>query len=243
MEWQESYGGPDDDKAKAIIQSSDGTFLIIGKSYSNSGMITDHRGQYDAWVVKIDPAGGLLWTKSYGGSLYDESFSVVQTPDLGYVIACSSNSSDMDVAFNKGQEDYWLIKISPAGIIQWQQNYGGSLSDRPSSLITTLDGGFLISGTSSSNDMDVSGNHGADDFWIVKVDNTGTLMWQKCLGGSLSDECTSLIATVDNNIVVSGYVQSLDGDVTNLRGMTDYWAAKLTPGGNLINARSLGGSM
>jgi len=239
--WQKSFGGSGDDQANSIIQTNDGGYAVAGRSNSSSGMITDHRGQEDAWIVKIDALGAMTWSKSYGGSLDEEAFSIIQTTDYGYAVACSAMSNSIDLTVNYGQQDYWILKLTTAGSIQWQKSYGGSMSDIPSQIIPTKDGGFCIAGTSSSPDGDIIGNHGASDFWVVKTVPTGNILWQKCYGGSNTDYATSLIENADTSYVVTGYSNSVDGDVTFNNGMLDYWTIKLGKVGNIIWQKSLGG--
>ena len=239
--WQKSYGGTGDEQANSIIQTNDGGYAVAGKSNSTTGMITDHRGQNDAWIVKIDALGATTWAKSFGGPLDEEAYSIIQTPDLGYALACSATSSTLDLSTNFGQQDYWILKLSTGGTILWQKSFGGSMSDIPAQIISTKDGGFCIAGTSSSPDGNVTGNHASADFWIVKTVPTGNLLWQKCYGGTNGDFATSLIENADSSFVVTGYTQSTDGDILFNNGMLDYWTIKIAKTGNLIWQKSLGG--
>ncbi|MFH0865046.1 MAG: T9SS type A sorting domain-containing protein [Bacteroidota bacterium] len=242
VQWQQSYGGSDIDEANDVIQTADGGFLIAGRSFSNDNGILDHNGMFDAWIVKTDALGVMQWDRSYGGSLFDEAKSVIQTPDLGYIVACSSNSNDSDVIVNKGGEDYWIIKLSSAGAIQWQKSLGGTSSDIPSKIIKTLDGKIFIQGSTSSNDGDVTGNHLSQDYWGVKINTTGNIIWQRSLGGSNTETGTSVIQTPDSSFVLCGHTQSFDGDVLMNHGMWDSWIVKLDKNGSSIWAKSFGGS-
>ncbi len=85
--------------------------------------------------------------------------------------------------------DYWILKLSSAGSVQWQKHYGGSVTECAKSIHQTLDGGFVIAGSSGSGDGDVIGNHGGVDFWILKLTSSGTLQWKKCFGGSAAVSC------------------------------------------------------
>lgn len=243
MLWQHSYGGADIDQANDIIQTSDGGFMIAGKSYSPDGLITNPKGMSDAWLVKINSSGTLEWARNYGGSLLDEAKSVIQTPDMGYLVACSSNSADSNVTVNHGAEDYWIIKLNSLGVIQWQKSFGGSSGDIPSKIIKTNDNNFFVAGTSSSNDGDVTGNHLSQDYWGVKFNLAGNIIWQKSLGGSNTDVCNSVIQAPDSSFILSGYTQSFDGDVLLNHGMIDVWTVKLDKNGNaIIWSKTFGGS-
>jgi len=126
-----------------------------------------------------------------------------------------------------------------SGTIIWEKSLGGSGSDYGFFIQQTTDGGYIVAGYSNSTDGDVTGNHGiSDDYWIVKLSNTGSIIWQKSLGGTGSDVATSIQQTTDGGYVIVGYSNSTDGDVTgNHGGSTDYWIVKLSPsvGVNEVN--------
>ena len=183
----------------------------------------------------------IQWAKCYGGSEYDAALSIQQTTDGGYIVAGLSLSNDNDVSGNHGGEDYWIVKLTSTGSIEWQKSLGGSGEDRASSVIQTTDGGYIIAGTSNSNDGDVSGNHGRDDYWIVKLSSTGILEWQKSLGGSGDDDANSIQQTTDGGYIIAGGSNSNDGDVSGNHGSDDYWIVKLAPSGSIEWQKSLGG--
>ena len=111
----------------------------------------------------------IEWQRSLGGSSYDRAYSIYQTTDGGFIVAGESKSNDGDVSGNHGDKDYWVVKLNSAGDIVWQRALGGNSDDIASSIRQTTDGGFIVAGRSSSNDGDVSGNHGLYDYWVVKL--------------------------------------------------------------------------
>ena len=114
----------------------------------------------------------------------DRARSITQTSDEGYIIAGWSNSNDGDVSDNHGDYDVWVVKLSSAGEIEWQKSLGGSGLDKAWSVQQTVDEGYIIAGQSSSDDGDVTMNHGgSDDIWIVKLSLSGEIEWQKSIGG------------------------------------------------------------
>ncbi len=145
-----------------------------------------------------------------------------------------SNSIDGDVIGNHGDHDYWIVKLDSIGAISWQKSLGGSGDDVANSIVQTSDGGYIVAGRSDSSD--ISGNHGEADYWIVKLDSTGAISWQKFLGGSGNDFANSIVQTSDGDYVVAGYDSATDdGDITgSLGGGCDYWIVKL--GGNEASA-------
>ena len=172
--WQKCIGGTGFDEAYAIENTYDGGYIIAGGSYSNDGNVTaNHSNQEDYWIVKLDNLGNILWQKALGGTGNDLSACVKLTPDGGYVVSGHSASIDGDVTGNHGGYDYWIVKLDGTGGIQWQKSLGGSNDEtiyyNLNSIEPTNDGGYILSGPSNSNDGDVSGNHGGQDYWIVKL--------------------------------------------------------------------------
>ncbi|GHV33488.1 hypothetical protein FACS1894187_01890 [Synergistales bacterium] len=116
-------------------------------------------------------APNILWQKSLGGSGNDYAQSIQQTSDGGYIVAGWSDSRDGDVTGNHSRfsYDYWIVKLNSTGGIVWQKSLGGSSYDAAYSTQQTSDGGYIVAGSSTSNNDDVSGNHGYYDYWIVKL--------------------------------------------------------------------------
>jgi hypothetical protein len=99
-----------------------------------------------------------------------------------------------------------------------------------------------VAGQSGSNDGNVTGNHGESDYWVIKLDGTGNLLWQKSLGGTGSDGARSIQQTSDGGYIVAGHSNSTDGDVKGNQGGDDYWIVKLDNIGNLTWQKAMGGT-
>lgn len=242
IQWQKLYGGSQSDEALSIIQTSDGGYIIAGRSASSDGDVTDHHpsgASYvtsDYWVVKITNNGTIQWSKSFGGAYIEFARSIIQTSDGGYAIAGTTFSGP------HGNDDYLLIKISDTGNFQWQKFYGGSNFDHAYSVIQTIDGGYSILGNSESNNGDVVGHHGGIDMWMVKTDASGNLQWQKPLGGSNSDYGDSIIQTNDGNYYLTGSSTSTNGDISGNHGWADVCVFKLNSSGTILWQKSFGGT-
>jgi hypothetical protein len=248
LTWQKTFGGSRIEEAKSIKQTYDGGYIAVGYSLSNDGDITNHHGSVDTsdiWVLKLDFSGNIEWEKSFGGTNNESATGIYQTIDSGYVICGSSFSNDGDVSVNHGADDFWIIKIDYNGSIQWQKSYGGSGFDEANSIQQTMEGDYIICGSSSSNDGDVTGNHGYGDYWIIRLDNSGNLKWQKSYGGSDGENSFSIRQTIDSGFIIGGLSRSLDGDVTGNHGNlhSDFWIVKIDSIGNLQWQKSIGGSM
>ena len=247
IEWQKNYGGSDDEQAQYIQQTKDDGFIIVGWTYSFDGEVTGNHRRFgvvteDVWVIKIDSVGKIIWENCYGGSDDDGGTSILQTKDKGYIVLGGTNSNDGDVNGNHGNLDAWIVKIDSIGKIEWQKCYGGSLGDAAISIQITKDAGYIIAGGTDSNDGEVNGFHGGNgDAWIFKLDSIGNIQWQKCFGGTKSDNANSVIQTEDGGYLFGGMTSSYDGDVsTNHIG--NAWVVKLDNKGNIQWQNIYGGS-
>ena len=126
-------------------------------------------------------APAIEWQKSLGGTLDDTANCIQQTADGGYIVAGYTQSNNGDVTGNHGGYDCWIIKLNSTGTIQWQKCLGGASFDYATKIQQTTDGGYIVAGQASSTDGDVTGNHGNDDCWVVKLTDTGTIQWQKTI--------------------------------------------------------------
>ena len=174
----------------------------------------------------------IEWSRCYGGS-YSDFWTFIQlTNDNGCIITGSSQSNDGNVTGNHGGfNDFWTIKLDSNGEIQWEKCYGGSGMDQPEVIRNTNDGGYIIAGSSDSKDGDVTGNHGDDDWWIVKIDSLGIIQWEKSIGGSKDDYAGDIQQMKDGGYIVSGESGSFDGDFANSINKDtfpgNFWIVKL----------------
>src|SRR5690242_16769384 len=158
VQWEHSYGGVGSDIATSICKTTDGGYMVAGTTDSqNNGDVTGLHGIYDFWLCKLDSLGDLVWQKTYGGSGEDYASEIQPTSDGGYVMVGTTKSFDGDVTPTHFGGDYWIVKISASGNIQWQKTFGGSLYDAGRSVKQTTDGGYIVAGYSSSDDGDITG--------------------------------------------------------------------------------------
>ncbi len=232
IEWERNYGGTAPDVAKSIKQTADGSYIVAGSSFSDDGDVSSNKGSFDYWILKLDSLGNIEWEKNYGGSSYDWAESICLTKDGGYIVGGYSQSPDGDVSGNNGLYDYWLVKLDPSGTIDWQRNYGGSEIDEAKSVHQTDNGGYIVAGISKSADGEVSGNNGEEDYWVMKLDDSGNIEWEGNYGGSYSDEARSVHQTEDGRYIVAGESESSDGDISVNNGIYDYWIVKLDTSGS-----------
>lgn len=248
-QWSRTIGGDRSDYLQSFEETSDGGYILGGYSQSliSGDKTEDSYGGYDYWVIKIDSTGSIEWQKTIGGAEDDRLKVISQTSDNGYILAGTSES---DISGNKtegsrGGEDYWILKLDPYGSIEWQKSIGGSSNDDLADMKNTVDGGYILTGSSKS---DISGEksentEGSYDYWVIKLNSTGDIEWQNTIGGSDEDISTSIIQTPENSYLVGGYSKSnISGKKTeNSPGREDYWIIKLDVNGNIAWQSTLGG--
>ena len=216
--WEKSLGGSTFDHGHSIQQTADGGYIVVGDSKSNDGNVTVNNDFNKIWIIKLDASGNIMWQSSFGGWSDDHGYSVQQTANGGFIIAGDSESNEDDVSGNNGGRDCWIVRLDATGNIIWKKSLGGSGYDYATSIQQMTDAGYIVAGNSESLNGDVTGNNGAIDYWIVKLDATGNTMWQKSLGGSGDDSAISIQQTTEGGYVVAGNSDSNNGDITGNNG-------------------------
>jgi hypothetical protein len=236
--WQKSIGGPFTDIGWDVIETSEGDYIVAGQLENPINFYDDK-----ALLIKLSPTGETIWEKYYGGSLWENAKHIIQTQEGDYVFVGEAYSTDGDLTGNYGCSDCWVVKLNPDGTIEWQKNLGGSSFDYANCIIQNEDGTFILSGSTNSNDYNVSGNHGEIDVWIVKLSSSGNIIWQKCFGGSEYEGANCIINALNSGYIFSGGTNSPDGNVSGLIGLTDTWVVKLDNFGELVWEQCFGGSL
>jgi hypothetical protein len=209
--WQKTYGGAGSESASSIQNTSDGGYIVAGDTNSFGA------GDQDALLLKLDSSGNVIWQKIYGGSSDDTFSSIQQTTDGGHIVAGSKGSVPPDDGF--GLQDLWVLKLDSTGKVVWQNIYGESGMEKANSIQQTSDGGYIVAGITVGS---FNNNHGPYyDIWLLKLDSSGNVLWQKVYGGSYDENIGSIQQTSDG-----GYI--LTGDIYNSSefGSSDIWEAK-----------------
>lgn len=250
--WQFTYGGPSDDQINGVIPTTDGGFLCMGESKSVSGDVESNAGLDDVWILKLNADGEMEWVKNYGGTKKDVAYSAVELSD-GYIIVGSAASTDGDVVGNHSEagefkEDYWVLRLETDGDLVWATCYGGTKDEDAREILLTADGTYFIGGSAKSNDGDVSAHYGEVsryDFWVIEIDEDGTLLVNKNFGGSNNDNLYDMVPDLDGNYILTGQTASADNDVIGHHGSgstTDFWIAIIDADLNVVTTSSLGGT-
>ncbi|MCX6352559.1 MAG: T9SS type A sorting domain-containing protein [Bacteroidetes bacterium] len=191
----------------------------------------------------------VIWEKQFGGSKDDYVQSIIATPDGGILAGCVTYSNDKDISYSHdtGSDDYyhgdyWLIKLDNQGKMEWQKTYGGSNQEYITSIILYKDSGYIVVGSSYSGDGDITRHLGSADFWILRLDRNGSIIWQKTYGGYQEDEPYAVAITPDSGIVLAGYTKSDSGDVKYHYISADIWIIKLNKIGEMLWQKTYGTS-
>ena len=238
---ENTYGGTFIEEPGNFLQAADGGYIICGDSNSADGDVSNPRGGYDVWIVKTNDSGEIEWEKNFGGT-QDESGAKLYKADDGFLLITSSYSSDGDAHNNYGGADFWIVKLSENLEIEWENNFGGSGQDVPVSAFITSEQQFIIAGHSDSQDYDVQNPKGDLDYWVIKLDGNGDLIWEKTFGGTGEDETYGMIKNLetDNQYLIFGNSTSYNGDVSNANGSTDGWIVNIDTDGNVVWDKSFG---
>ncbi len=252
LEWHVTFGGSLDDRGHSLVQLSDGGYALLGYSMSQDGDASVNQGQHDNWVIRTDASGQLLWEKSFGFSGHDHAYNIIATQDGGLLFngfLDVTSSAGQGTSFQKasssarhGVGEFWVHKINLEGDIEWRQYFGGTNNDRSYDAVQTTAGDFIIVGTSESDDVDITNPHGGYDVWVIKLNQSGQVIWERSFGGSQYDAANAVVLDQTENIVVFGNSFSEDQDVSSPLGRSDMWLLRLSQEGDLLSEQSFGGA-
>lgn len=251
IEWEKSFGFSGHDHSYDILQTDDGGFFFTGflditsaraDGNTEKGNTLTRHGVGEFWGTKIDALANLQWRGYFGGSNNDRSHAVVRSEDGGFVMAGFSESDDFDISSTQGSYDYWLVKIDGQGDFLWERSFGGSGIEISYDIDNTLDGGYVVAGNSFSVDGDIGNYKGESDFWLIKVDDFGKLIWERSYGGTGFDAAQAVRSSKDGGYYVVGNSKSSDLDATSNSGENDIWIIKTDNQGSLLWQQSFGGT-
>jgi hypothetical protein len=206
IEWQKSYDSGKSGSNYSLALAPGG-FIIAGPNFS---------------TIRFDDFGNILWNKSYGGPKYDQAFAIVQAPEEGFIMTGST------VSFGKGSRNLWIVRIDASGRILWQKAIGLSDIQDGQAIIRSNDGGNIIAGRTDS-----IGAGGSDGF-VVKIDRSGNIQWERTYGGSLFDSLNSVRPTHDRGYVAAGSTKSFHAS------KYDAWVLKVDENGLLNHCSTIG---
>ena len=214
--WTRIYGGVDSDRGNAIVQTSDGGFLIVGETLSFGS------GSSDLYILRTDQNGDTLWTQTYGDIRPDYAYDVKITADNGFIISGKKSFSGYD-------KRILLLKLDSSGIFQWERTYLYGNNDSGSSVRQLSDGGYAIGGSTHRWSDDYP------DLVLVRTDSLGNELWHRTYGSSGVDYCGGMDNTSDNGFILTGLT-------SYGAGYYDVYLVKTDSLGNEEWFRTFGGS-
>ncbi|WP_372474790.1 T9SS type A sorting domain-containing protein [Capnocytophaga sp. ARDL2] len=240
--WQKTVGGSHADYLFDMVPTVDYGFLLAGSSVSDKSGLKkeENKGDLDYFLWKMNREGNPEWQLSFGGDGQDVLQSIVQTSDVGYLLGGYSNSgiSADKSSENFGKNDLWLVKINAKGQLVWEQSYGGLGNEQLIKIIETQDKGFLILATSNSDKhaFKSQDNFGGLDFWLLKINAFGQLVWEKSFGKNYNDIPQAVVELQDSFVILgNSFTKSI-----NPSGSNDIVILKLDKQGNLLQQKTIG---
>ena len=219
--WQKAYGGPNFERGYSIKQTLDNGYVIAGYTGTDGA---SEGSSNDILVLKVDSNGNLSWMKTYGGSKGDHVKSITATSDGGSLVTGFTES------FGSGGRDLFVLKLDSSGNVTWMKTYGTSGNDVSyANGLENEDGSYMVAGATNSFGT------GDFDFWLLKLDSTGNIIWQKTYGGISRDVATALQQTTDGGYILTGQTASFG------TGIYDTLLLKLDSDGTIIWQKNYGG--
>ncbi|MGN6418871.1 MAG: BACON domain-containing protein [Pseudobacter sp.] len=238
-------GGNKYDDAGKVIATSDGGYLFVGSTSSNTGFFNENPGPgAKAIAIKYNAEGTIQWKKYYGGNRNDEFVAAAATPDGGYVLLGETSSNQGDFSTNHGNTDLWVQKIDKDGNAGWMKLFGSHDSEAAGDIAVAPDGSIYLSGLSSGTDGDMQSNHGSGDIFIARLQADGTTVFAECYGGQEYESGRGKLIASATGVVFAAFTNSSDGDLLNAGGVgnQDGWLCKLNWLGRVIWSKKYGGA-
>lgn len=189
-QWESTFGKNDEDNnGSDVRQTKDGGYIIVGNTDVGEG------GVADIWLIKTDKDGKKTWDKKFGGSNVEGVVCVEQTTDEGYILVGRTGT------YGAGNYDIWLIKTDKTGKEEWNKTFGGARRELGFSVKQTLDGGYIVGGTT------LSFSHGMSDIWLIKTDKNGNETWSRSFGSENNENFNSVQQTTDHGYIIAGTIQ------------------------------------
>ncbi len=247
--WQNTIQGNLVDHGKIAIETSDGGYLVAGESLSSAQFdkTESSNGFEDIWMLKLDATGNIIWQNTIGGPSDETMRDIIQTSDGGYLLLTFSLSAiGGDKTENSSHNDVWLIKTDALGNVVWDNTITAGSIDYGTTIREDEFGNYFLGCSSSSN---ISGDKTATkkgwmDYWVIKINPEGEILWQETYGGPSDDLLEDMILTSDGGFICVGTSTSNAGEnkTDNGFGVQDWWVIKIDEQLNVEWDRTFGGS-
>ena len=181
-----TYGGNRNDFSNSIVRCKDGGYVQVGFTNSESMDGSQSKLNGDAWISKMDFTGNLIW-KQVLKEPYEDILTKVVENQFGFLIAAGSSLST-----NKNKQ-FWITKFDPSGRTILNKKYGDSGFEHLASVAECADGGMIVCGYSSYTTLENQYIKGGEDFWVIRLDAQGDIIWKKTFGGPNNERAAAII--------------------------------------------------
>jgi hypothetical protein len=234
--WEETFGGTGEDYAYSVNAVSDGGLIVGGTTNSTNGDITTTYGNFDAWILKLNTNGELLWSKSLGGENNDEVKKIQETSDNGFILTGQKSPCCHYYADKSFNTDIYVAKLSSTGAVEWEKLISGNNYEMGKDIIETSDGGYLLGADVRSYDGDFEYNAGIYDAYIIKLDAEGDIEWKKYRATSDGDYVTGVAEVSDGYFMLSHTIDSYNPNTNSV-------VSKYTLEGNFVQSITVSDSL
>lgn len=232
-EWCKVIGGTGTDAIESIVKGPSGSYYLSGFTSSNDHDCTgNHGGNGDAYLVRIDKDGNIIWHKDLGGGNSEDMAYITSNGNLGVLLTVASNSSDGNVSNHKGnssQQNIWLANVDSNGNVVWDNCYGGGGYISPKFICSAADNSTWIAGISGIKGDDVDTAYGQDDALLLHIKNNGDLINAKVMGSSKNDRGMVVHSLSDGRVLAGGFFDASDGVFGRNYGGQDVFLAEFAP--------------
>jgi len=254
VEWQATFGAQADDELQSVKEVPGEGYLLAGSSNgsTNATKSSEGFGSLDFWIVRTDALGARVWDRSFGGTESDFLRDMEVTSDGGFIAgghSSSTNGNKTSPFWGSGPAglgDYWIVRGDTNGNVLWDKSFGGTNDDVLLGVRQTMDGGYVLGGYSSSaaGGNKTAPQYGLSDFWVVRLNAAGDVIWDRSFGGDNADILYALQETTNGGFIVGGVTTSgVSGSKTSPGfGSEDAWVLRLDASGNKVWEASFGGT-
>lgn len=247
IEWENCFGSFDIENPIDVIQLVDSGFIAMGETDGDDGDVSGNHaaGNKDIWVFKLDKLGVLQWQTCLGSWTFDSGGSLVATEDNGILVlgsAITGQGGTIQCNSSILGQNVWLVKLDSLGNVMWDKCYGSSGNDEGVDIIASPNGGYSILGYASYGNGDVTGYIGMVDFWLLKIDESGNLLWQNCYGSPGIDIPYSIALAQNGDVLMCGLTNGTTGQAASNHGSNDVFVVRTDSMGNHLWSQCYGGS-
>ncbi|MEO5572464.1 MAG: T9SS type A sorting domain-containing protein [Bacteroidia bacterium] len=219
VEWTKMYGGIENESGNCVRQTLDGGFIICGDEQSWGA------GLADAYLIRTDSLGNILWNRTYGGSHNDILVKIELTSDSNYIAVGYTATPPNHTG------DIFVIKVNDSGDTLWTRIIGDTLYyDAATNLVANNDGGCTISGRVTSY------GEGYRDVMLSRLDANGNIIWFHTYGGLYVEEGMAVTHTDDNGYVITGGTETFSSN-----GYFDVYMMRIDSVGDIVWSKTYGG--